>query len=72
VGVFKPKLSSGENKSDATTKVVQRILEEEKTLRDKKTERLRMSRMAYEQAHPSATPEKKKARPGKRRAGTAD
>lgn len=68
-GVFKPRLSTGEKKSDATTTVATQITESEKVAREAKTARLRLSRLAYEEAHPVAPP-KKKTGPSKRRSGT--
>jgi hypothetical protein len=58
-GVFKPKLSTGEKKSDVTTSVALQIMEGEKAAREAKTARLRMSRLAYEEDHPPAAPDKK-------------
>jgi len=58
-GIFKPKLSTGEKKSDVTTTVAMQITEGEKAAREAKTERLRLARLAYEEAHPVTTPKKK-------------
>lgn len=58
-GIFKPKLNSGETRSAVTSKVAQQIVNDEKALRDKKTERLRLSRLAFEEANPLVEPEKK-------------
>ncbi|MFC3206092.1 hypothetical protein [Aquamicrobium soli] len=68
-GVFKPRLTSGEKKSDVTTTVATQITESEKAAREAKTARLRLSRLAYEETRPSPDP-KKKAGSGKRRSGT--
>lgn len=68
-GVFKPRLTTGERKSDVTTTVATQIAESEKAAREAKTARLRLSRLAYEEAHPSPDP-KKNAGSGKRRSGT--
>lgn len=59
-GVFKPKLTTGEKKSDVTSAVAMQIMEGEKAAREAKTARLRMARLAYEEAHPAVAPEKKR------------
>jgi len=51
-GVFKPKLSTGERKSDVTTTVAMQITESERAARESKTARLRLERLAYEEANP--------------------
>ena len=65
-GIFKPKLTTGEKKTDATTLAARQIIDSERSAREAKTQRLRMARLAKEQAEPAATPAK--ARPGKRKA----
>jgi hypothetical protein len=67
-GVFKPKPTSGEAKSDTTTKVARQILDGERAAREAKTERLRLARLAKEAAEPVIAPPKPRARPAKRRA----
>lgn len=66
-GVFEPKLTTGEKKSDVTSAVALQITEGEKAAREAKTVRLRMARLAYEESHPSTIPEKGRSRT--RRAG---
>ena len=47
-GTFKPKPTAIETKQDATTKIVRAMLEDEAAARDRKTERLRLARLARE------------------------
>ena len=62
-GVFKPRPSQAETKSDATTRVVREILDIEETKRAEKTARLRAARKAKEEAEEAKPkPEKSVAR----------
>ncbi len=47
-GTFKPKPTAIETRQDATTKVVREIIENEAAARNRKTERLRLARLARE------------------------
>jgi hypothetical protein len=58
-GVFKPKPSTGEKKSDVTNAVALQITGGEKAAREAKTARLRLARLAHEETHPPVAPEKK-------------
>jgi len=49
-GVFKPKPTGSEKKSDATTRAAQQIMDAERRAREAKTERLRLARLAREAA----------------------
>jgi hypothetical protein len=55
-GTFKPNPTTGEKKSDATTRAAQQIINGEKSARDAKTERLRLARLAHEDSQPVAKP----------------
>ena len=60
--VFKP--SRSEAKADTTTRTARMIVESETAIRDAKTERLRLARLAKEAAEPVVVPTKaKRARP---------
>ncbi|PWJ82246.1 hypothetical protein C7441_10912 [Pseudaminobacter salicylatoxidans] len=48
-GVFKPRPTASETKGDATTRAAREIIESERAARDKKSERLRLARLAQEQ-----------------------
>lgn len=68
-GIFKQKPTTGEKKSDETTRAAQQILNDEKSAREAKTERLRLARLAQEEAAPSTiVPSKPKPRATKRKA----
>jgi len=67
-GVFKPNPTSGEKKSDTTTRVAQQVIDTERSAREEKTKRLRIAREAKEQAEPLITPVKARVRSGKRKA----
>lgn len=54
-GIFKPNPTSGE-KSDATTRVAQQILDGEKAAREAKTKRLRLARLKQEHSEPAVVP----------------
>lgn len=69
-GIFKPRLNSGEKKSDITTAVATQITEGERSARETKTARLRLERLAYEQAHPPAVAEKKERSRARRPSNT--
>lgn len=58
IGIFKPKPSDREGKSDATTRAAREIIDHATDARVAKTERLRASRLAKE-ADPESTPPKK-------------
>ena len=47
-GVFKPKPTGSEKKSDATTRAAQQIIDAERREREAKTERLRLARLTKE------------------------
>ncbi|WP_315919751.1 hypothetical protein [Mesorhizobium sp. SP-1A] len=64
-GIFKPRPTSIEKKTDATTRAAQQIIDDEKLAREAKTERLRLARLARAQA--IITPPSPKAQPIKRR-----
>ena len=67
-GVFKPIPTSGEKKRDVTARISQQIIDTEKSAREAKTERLRVARLAKEEAEPVIIPAKAKTRPRKRKA----
>ena len=66
-GVFKPKATSGEKKSDTTARISQQIIDTERSAREAKTRRLRMVREAKERAEPLITPVMAKTRSSKRK-----
>jgi hypothetical protein len=68
--VFKPKATATEKKSDVTTRAAQQIIDNEKSAREAKTERLKLARLAKEEAEPVIIPAKAKARPRKRKAAS--
>ena len=65
-GVFIQKPTTGEKKSELTNRASQQILDSEKSVREAKTRRLRLARLAKEQAQPAAAPAKTGS--GKRKA----
>ena len=61
-GIFKPKPTGSEKKSDATTRAAQQIMDAERQHREAKTERLRLARLAREEAETGQpAPAKRKA-----------
>jgi hypothetical protein len=67
-GVFKPKPTITERKSDVTARAAQQIIDSEKSAREAKTRRLRLAPLAKEQAAPLITPAPARARSNKRKA----
>lgn len=53
--VFKPKLSQTESKADAVSRIARSMIEQEASLRQAKTARLREARLAKEAADAAAT-----------------
>jgi len=47
-GIFKPTLTTGEKKSEATTRAAREIIDQENSKRDAKTARLRLARLERE------------------------
>jgi hypothetical protein len=64
--VFKP--SRSEAKADTTTRTARMIVESETAIREAKTERLRLARLAMEAAQPVVVPTKAKRAPRKAKA----
>ena len=64
-GVFQPKPSGQEKKSDATTRAAQQIMDAETAAREAKTQRLRQARLAKEKAGPAIATTKVKSRRNK-------
>lgn len=60
--VFKPTPTSGEKKSDTTSRIAQQITDKEKSAREAKTERLKLARLAKVQAEPAPAPAKTRSR----------
>lgn len=60
--VFPPKSSKQEAKVDATTRLVRAIIDNEASVREAKTERLRAARLAQEAATKPVTETAKKVR----------
>jgi hypothetical protein len=61
-GLFKPKPTAIETKQDATTKAARAIIDTEASARDRKTERLKLARLAQEEAEAEKpAPQKKPA-----------
>ncbi|PWJ78346.1 hypothetical protein C7441_11611 [Pseudaminobacter salicylatoxidans] len=48
-GIFKPRPTASETKGDMTTRAAREIVERERAVRDAKSERLRLARLAQEQ-----------------------
>ena len=63
-GVFKPKPTGSEKKSDTTTRAAQQIMDAEKREREAKTQRLRLARLAREasEAGQPPSPERRASR----------
>lgn len=70
-GIFKPKPTSTEAKSDATTRIARSIIEDEAASRDAKTERLRRARLAKEAQAELTTPAKRLAARRRNVSGTS-
>lgn len=66
-GIFKPTPTTGEKKSDTTTRAAQQIIDAERLARETKTERLRLARLEKEQDEPVAQPAKAGSRKRKAR-----
>jgi hypothetical protein len=60
-GIFKPKPTAIETKQDATTKAARQIIDGEAAAREKKTERLRLARLANEATNTNTPPTQKRA-----------
>ncbi|SHO67682.1 hypothetical protein SAMN02745172_04363 [Pseudoxanthobacter soli DSM 19599] len=64
--VFKPKLSQTESKADAVSRIARSMIEQEASLRQAKTARLREARLAKEAADAAATAPKPARKSAKR------
>jgi hypothetical protein len=64
-GIFKPKPTAIETKQDATTRAARQITDGEAAVREQKTERLRLARLASEATNTNTPPALK--RPVRRR-----
>jgi len=64
-GIFKPKPTAIETKQDATTRAARQITDGEAAVREQKTERLRLARLASEATNTNTLPAQK--RPVRRR-----
>jgi hypothetical protein len=64
-GIFKPKPTAIETKQDATTRAARQIIDGEAAVREQKTERLRLARLAMEATNTNTLPAQK--RPVRRR-----
>jgi hypothetical protein len=65
-GIFKPKPTAIETKQDATTRAARQIIDGEAAAREKKTERLRLARLASEATNTNTPPAQKRATRRKR------
>jgi len=63
---FKPKLSGSESKAQTTTNAANAIVDEEALARKKKTERLRVARLAKEAAESEQPPTKSRVTRGRK------
>ena len=59
-GIFKPKPTAIETKQDATTRAARHIIDGEAALREQKTERLRLARLATETTNTNTPPPQKR------------
>ena len=59
--IFKPKPTATETKQDATTRAARQIIDREAAARERKTERLRLARLASEATIPNPPPAQKRA-----------
>jgi hypothetical protein len=64
-GIFKPKPTAIETKQDATARAARQIIDGEAAVRERKTERLRLARLAMEATNTNTPPAQK--RPVRRR-----
>lgn len=55
-GMFKPKPTAIETKQDATTRAARQIIDGEAAVREQKTERLRLARLASEATNTNTPP----------------
>lgn len=69
-GTFKPKPTSTEAKSDATTRIARSIIEDEAALREAKTQKLRRARLAREAQAELTTPAKRLVARRRKASGT--
>jgi hypothetical protein len=60
-GMFKPKPTAIGTKQDATTRAARQIIDGEAALREQKTERLRLARLASEATNTNTPPRPKRA-----------
>jgi len=60
-GLFKPKPTAIETKQDATTRAARQIIDGEAAVREQKTERLRLARLASEATNANTPPAQKRA-----------
>jgi hypothetical protein len=60
-GIFKPKPTAIETKQDATTRAARQIIDGEAAVREQKTERLRLARLAMEATNANKPPPQKRA-----------
>jgi hypothetical protein len=60
-GIFKPKPTAIGTKQDATTRAARQIIDGEAALREQKTERLRLARLASEATNTNTPPRPKRA-----------
>ena len=65
-GMFKPKPTAIETKQDATTRAARQIVDGEAAAREKKTERLRLARLAGEATNTNKPSPQKRATGRKR------
>lgn len=66
-GIFKPKPTAIETKQDVTSRAARQIIDSEAAIRERKTERLRLARLANEAATADALSPRKPAVKRKRR-----
>jgi len=59
-GLFKPKPTAIETKQDATTRAARQIIDGEAAVREQKTERLRLARLASEATNANTPPAQKR------------
>jgi len=59
-GIFKPKPTAIETKQDATTRAARQIIDGEAAVREQKTERLRLARLAMGATNTNTPPVQKR------------
>jgi hypothetical protein len=64
-GVFEPRPTITEKKSEATARIAQQIIDNERSAREEKTRRLRRARLAESRAEPMKTSATTGARSGR-------